>query len=56
MAGGCVGKTCMPHAPSLPSCLLPLNEIDVQDMGTHAWYDPQLMGCSAHHTDPSLED
>jgi hypothetical protein len=49
---GCVGKIRMLHAPSLPSCLLPLNEIDVQDIGTHEWYDPQLRGFSAHHTVP----
>ena len=47
---GGVGKTCTPHSPSLPSFLLPLNEIDAQSMGTHEWHDPQLIGCSAHHT------
>jgi hypothetical protein len=47
---GGVGKTCTPYSPSLPSFLLPLNEIDAQSIGTHEWHDPQLIGCSAHHT------
>ena len=39
----------LPHPPLSVSLL---NEIEAQDMGTHEWHDPQLMGCSAHHTVP----
>jgi hypothetical protein len=53
---GGVGKTRTPHAPSLPSCLLPLTEIDAQDMGTHKWHDPQLMGARRTISYPSRED
>jgi hypothetical protein len=52
ISGGGVGKTCMPHSPSLPSFLLTLNEIDAQDMGAYERYDPQLIECSAYHTVP----